>query len=256
MGIARLRKTPFYRKDPLGTATRPFAARRPLTAQHLAKVMRTLLYHGPPTVIDPVEFAPGAWLLETRALPLESILLASVANVAQLAPWRRMQTPGGRMMSVSMTNCGTWGWVSDHRGYRYLNRDPITGLPWPAIPESLRSLANEVAADCGFRDFEPDACLINSYVPGARMTLHQDRNEQEFDSPIVSVSLGLSATFLFGGLSRNDRPARLPLQSGDVLVWGGPARLRFHGVMPIAAGSHPATGSLRINLTLRRARRS
>jgi alkylated DNA repair protein (DNA oxidative demethylase) len=204
---------------------------------------------------DPVQFAPGAWLLEGRALPLETALLAEVANIAAAAPWRRMQTPGGNFMSVDMTNCGDWGWISDRRGYRYAERDPLTDRPWPRLPGPFQYLATDAAAKCGFPDFLADACLINSYRPGARMSLHQDRNEQDFNAPIVSISLGLPATFLFGGLRRSDRAARLALQSGDVLVWGGPARLRFHGVLPIAAGHHPATGPARINLTLRRARR-
>lgn len=203
---------------------------------------------------DSVEFAPGAWLLEARALLLETALLAEVANTAAAAPWRRMQTPGGGSMSVAMTNCGAWGWISDRRGYRYAKRDPLTDRAWPALPELFRHLATEVAAECGFPNFIPNACLVNSYAPGARMSLHQDRNEQDFNAPIVSVSLGLTATFMFGGQLRSDHAARLPLQSGDVLVWGGPARLRFHGILPVARGNHPATGPVRINLTLRRAR--
>jgi len=154
-------------------------------------------------------------------------------------------------MSVAMTNCGRLGWVSDRRGYRYATLDPDSDRPWPAMPEPLRRLGREAAASAGFPDFEPDACLINRYQPGARMSLHQDCNERDFTQPIVSISLGLPAVFLFGGPQRSDRPLRVPLEHGDVVVWGGPARLRYHGVAPLKDGLHPLTGPCRINLTLR-----
>jgi alkylated DNA repair protein (DNA oxidative demethylase) len=157
------------------------------------------------------------------------------------------------MLSAEMTNCGALGWISDAAGYRYTPIDPATGKRWPKLPSTFRKLANEVAVHGGYASFEPDACLINRYEPGARMSLHQDRNERDFTQPIVSVSLGLPAVFLFGGLARSDRTQQLLLQHGDVLVWGGPARLRFHGVRPIADGEHPTTGRCRINLTLRKA---
>ena len=156
-------------------------------------------------------------------------------------------------MSVAMTNCGSVGWVSDRKGYRYDRLDPLTARPWPTIPASFLNLARRAAAETGFGDFEPDACLINRYAPGARMTLHQDRDELDFRAPIVSVSLGLSAKFLFGGLKRSDRPRRIMLNHGDVVVFGGPSRLVYHGVDMLKDGEHPATGRCRINLTFRKA---
>lgn len=156
-------------------------------------------------------------------------------------------------MSVAMSNCGTAGWITDRNGYRYAGHDPLTGAPWPAMPEAFAALASDAAREAGFPGFAPDACLINRYEPGARMSLHQDRNEADFGHPIVSVSLGLPAVFLFGGATREERALRLPLAHGDVLVWGGPARLRFHGVMPVKAGHHALLGAARINLTFRKA---
>ncbi|MDZ7752440.1 MAG: DNA oxidative demethylase AlkB [Gammaproteobacteria bacterium] len=197
--------------------------------------------------------APGALRLQGFALGHETALRAAIDTVTAAAPWRHMETPGGRTMSVAMTNCGPLGWVSDRRGYRYDPRDPLTGEPWPAMPAAVRELAATAARDAGFAGFEPDACLINRYDPGARLSLHQDKNERDFRAPIVSVSLGLPAVFLFGGERRADRPRRLPLSHGDVLVWGGPARLRYHGVAALADGMHPFAGASRINLTLRRA---
>jgi alkylated DNA repair protein (DNA oxidative demethylase) len=164
-----------------------------------------------------------------------------------------MVTPGGFRMSVAMTNCGSYGWVTDRNGYRYDAVDPESGKEWPRMPESLLQLAVDAAARAGFKGFVPDACLINRYEPGARMSLHQDRNERDFDQPIVSVSLGLPAVFLFGGSKRADKPRRVELRHGDVMVWGGPSRLRYHGVMPLRDGLHPVVGRHRINLTLRRA---
>jgi DNA oxidative demethylase len=164
-----------------------------------------------------------------------------------------MHTPGGLRMSVAMTNCGALGWVTDSRGYRYQATDPQNQKPWPAIPPAILSLAANAAQQAGYSNFIPDACLVNRYEPGARMTLHQDKNEHDFAQPIVSVSLGLPATFLFGGDTRNQRPARFALEHGDVVVWGGPARLRFHGVLPVKEGEHPTLGRQRINLTLRKA---
>jgi alkylated DNA repair protein (DNA oxidative demethylase) len=164
-----------------------------------------------------------------------------------------MQTPGGFTMSVAMTNCGPFGWVSSERGYRYAEEDPVTGAPWPALPPVMLDLARDAAAAAGFERFEPDACLVNRYEPGARLTLHQDKNESDLRQPIVSVSLGVPALFLFGGLKRKDRPLRLELVHGDVVVWGGPSRLRYHGVAPLKSAQHPFAGQARINLTLRRA---
>jgi alkylated DNA repair protein (DNA oxidative demethylase) len=164
-----------------------------------------------------------------------------------------MMTRGGFTMSVAMTNCGKAGWITDRRGYRYDSVDPETDKPWPAMPEVFSSVAVRAAEAGGFSKFEPDACLINRYEPGARMSLHQDRNEQDFGQPIVSISLGLPAVFLFGGNERSDRPSKVYLESGDVVVWGGPARLAFHGIAPLADGEHPLTGRARFNLTFRRA---
>jgi DNA oxidative demethylase len=155
-------------------------------------------------------------------------------------------------MSVALTNCGSYGWVTDHTGYRYQANDPDSGKPWPRMPDVFRKLARDAAATAGFENFEPDACLVNVYEPGARVSLHQDKNERDFNAPIVSVSLGLPAVFVWGGLRRLERPVRVRLTHGDVMVWGGPARLCFHGILPIMEGDHPATGRLRINLTFRK----
>jgi alkylated DNA repair protein (DNA oxidative demethylase) len=164
-----------------------------------------------------------------------------------------MVTPGGFRMSVAMTNCGDAGWVSDRSGYRYDAIDPDSGKRWPAMPPVFADLAARAAGRAGFDGFATDACLINCYEPGARLSLHQDRNERDFDAPIVSVSLGLPAVFLFGGARRTDRPMRVPLEHGDVVVWGGPARLAFHGVAELHDGTHPLVGCRRINLTFRKA---
>jgi alkylated DNA repair protein (DNA oxidative demethylase) len=197
--------------------------------------------------------APGAFLLHGFAWDAGSALLAAIEQVLAIAPLRNMQTPGGRRMSVAMSNCGTLGWISDRRGYRYSPCDPLREAPWPAMPEAVMELAVCAATAAGFAAFAPDACLVNCYRPGTRLALHQDRDEADFDAPIVSVSLGLPATFLLGGDARGDKPLRIPLQHGDVVVWGGPARLRHHGVLPLKAGNHELLGERRINLTLRRA---
>lgn len=197
--------------------------------------------------------APGAVVLRAFAAADAHALLGALAKVTARAPFRHMETPGGLRMSVAMSNCGALGWVSDRRGYRYAACDPDRNAPWPPIPPCLLRLAGEAAAQAGFPGFVPDACLINRYAPGTRLSLHQDRNERDFDAPIVSVSLGIPAVFLFGGLQRADRSLRIPLFHGDVVVWGGPARLRFHGVLPLKEASHPMTGEYRINLTLRKA---
>ncbi len=179
-------------------------------------------------------------------------LIEAVTRIAQEAPFRHLVTPGGHTMSVAMTNCGRVGWVSDRRGYRYDPVDPDTGKPWPAIPPAFLDLAVRAAADAGFNNYDPDACLINRYVAGAKLSLHQDRDEKDPWAPIVSVSLGLPATFLWGGKRRADPVRRLRLESGDVVVWGGPARFIYHGVAPLKDGEHPLTGSVRINLTFRK----
>jgi alkylated DNA repair protein (DNA oxidative demethylase) len=197
--------------------------------------------------------AAGALLLRGYALPRETELLAAIDAVAAAAPFRHMMTPGGYTMSVAMTTCGTVGWVTDRKGYRYSPTDPVTGGSWPPMPEVFQSLATEAAAAAGYPGFAPDSCLINRYEPGTKLSLHQDQDEQDFSQPIVSVSLGLPATFLFGGPRRADPTARFPLQHGDIAVWGGPSRLYFHGVATLKDGHHPLLGRRRINLTFRRA---
>ncbi|GKT26419.1 DNA oxidative demethylase AlkB [Acidovorax sp. SUPP3334] len=196
---------------------------------------------------------PGAVLLRGFARPLAGDLPAEIAAIARQAPWRHMVTPGGRRMSVATTDCGALGWVSDARGYRYSASDPESGQPWPAMPAALKALAGEAAAEAGFAGFVPDACLINRYAPGTRLSLHQDRDEHDLNAPIVSVSLGLPATFQWGGLARSDRAMRVPLRHADVVVWGREDRLRFHGVLPVPQGEHAEWGAFRVNLTFRKA---
>jgi DNA oxidative demethylase len=196
--------------------------------------------------------AEGALLLRKFALPEATALMEAIREISAAAPFRNMVTPGGYRMSVAMTNCGV-GWVTDRSGYRYSPADPETQRPWPPIPALFSHLAARAAATAGFDAFIPDACLINRYEPGARLSLHQDKDERTLDAPIVSVSLGLPAVFLFGGPRRNDRPRRFRLESGDVVVWGGPARLAFHGIGPLAEGQYPLTGRSRVNLTFRKA---
>ncbi|MCA1415179.1 DNA oxidative demethylase AlkB [Bradyrhizobium sp. NBAIM20] len=198
--------------------------------------------------------ADGAVLLRGFVKPIESGLIDAVRAIVAQSPFRRMTTPGGHLMSVAMTNCGERGWITDHTGYRYDPIDPRTGAPWPAMPPLLADLARRAAEQGGFEGFAPDACLVNRYEPGTRLSLHQDKDELDYSAPIVSVSLGLPATFLFGGLARNDKPRRFRLVHGDVVVWGGASRLAYHGVAPLADGEHPLLGRKRINLTFRRTR--
>jgi alkylated DNA repair protein (DNA oxidative demethylase) len=200
-----------------------------------------------------VRLGDGTFLLRGCALPAEAEILRDLGDITARAPFRHMVTPGGFRMSVAMTNCGALGWVTDRSGYRYDRRDPESGQIWPRMPDSFLQLARDAAARAGFTGFVPDACLINRYQPGARLSLHQDRNEKDMDQPIVSVSLGIPARFLFGGLERSDRAMKLELLHGDVLVWGGPDRLRYHGVMPLKDAVHPLLGRCRINLTFRKA---
>ncbi|MDY7578978.1 DNA oxidative demethylase AlkB [Herbaspirillum sp. RTI4] len=204
-------------------------------------------------VDERISIGPGAYVLRGFALPYVTQLLPAIEAVEQQAPCRHMVTPGGFTMSVALTNCGRLGWTTDRRGYRYTETDPASGLPWPDMPPSFRSLAKEAATAAGFDHFEPDACLLNRYVPGAKMSLHQDKDEQDFSAPIVSVSLGMPAVFLFGGHARADKSQRIPLQHGDVVVWGGEDRLRFHGILPLKDQPHPLLGSQRINFTFRKA---
>jgi len=198
--------------------------------------------------------AEGAVLLRGFARSFEAELLPALRAIVRQAPFRHLITPGGHRMSVAMTNCGSVGWVSDDTGYRYDAIDPESRQSWPAMPTLLRRLAADAASDAGFNGFAPDACLINRYVPGAKLSLHQDKDEQDFAAPIVSVSLGLPAIFLFGGAKRAEKPNRYRLEHGDVVVWGGPSRLFFHGVAPLADGEHAVMGRQRINLTFRKVR--
>ena len=194
----------------------------------------------------------GAVVLRGFAAARAGELLRAVEQISTAAPFRHLTTPGGHVMSVAMTNCGDLGWVSDRRGYRYQHDDPLSGKAWPAMPALLREVAVAAAKDAHYPGFKPDACLVNRYEPGARLSLHQDRDECDLNAPIVSVSLGLPAVFLFGGLRRNDRPRRVRLEHGDVVVWGGPTRLTFHGVETLGDGNHPLSGRCRFNLTFRR----
>jgi alkylated DNA repair protein (DNA oxidative demethylase) len=198
-------------------------------------------------------FADDAWLLRGFALDRAPALQAAIDAIAVQAPFRHMETRRGLRMSVAMSNCGEVGWISDRRGYRYAPCDPLDGRPWPAMPPLFAQLAAEAARAAGFEGFAPDACLINCYQPGTRLSLHQDRDERDLDAPIVSVSLGLPATFVFGGPARGDRVQRVPLRHGDVVAWGGASRLFHHGVLPLADGVHPALGARRVNLTFRKA---
>jgi len=211
------------------------------------------LFADEPGVQADEALTPGAVLLRGWARTQGAELLEAVSEVIRQSPLRFMSTPGGYRMSVAMTNCGAAGWITDRSGYRYGALDPLSGRSWPAMPPLFSTLAAAAAARAGFDSFVPDACLINQYEPGSRMSLHQDKDERDYAAPIVSVSLGLPATFLFGGERRSDRAARVALVHGDVVVWGGPARLRYHGVAPLKEGEHPLLGRRRINLTFRRA---
>lgn len=194
-----------------------------------------------------------SYVLRGFALPWIDRLLPELRSVLAQSPFRRMVTPGGFTMSAALSSCGALGWTTDSAGYRYSAVDPRSQQPWPALPEALRQLAVQAASAAGFADFVPDACLINRYVPGAKMSLHQDKNERDYSAPVVSVSLGLPAIFLFGGHERSDKTQKISLFHGDVVVWGGVDRLCYHGVMPVKEGVHPIMGPQRINLTLRTA---
>ncbi|MGV7214611.1 DNA oxidative demethylase AlkB [Bradyrhizobium sp. UFLA05-112] len=200
------------------------------------------------------DIADGAVLLRGFAKPIEHALITAVRAITAQSSFRQMTTPGGYQMSVAMTNCGERGWITDHTGYRYDPIDPLSEKPWPAMPPIFRDLAKRAAEERGFPDFAPDACLVNLYEPGTRLSLHQDKDELDLSAPIVSVSLGLPAIFLFGGMARSDKPRRFRLVHGDVVVWGGPSRLAYHGVAPLADGEHALLGRQRINLTFRKTR--
>lgn len=211
------------------------------------------LFTDEPVANERVSLAEGAVLLRGFALAETTALVEAVRQISEAAPFRNLITPGGHRMSVAMTNCGEAGWVSDRTGYRYDRHDPETGKPWPPLPKVFLGLASRAAAEAGFTDFRPDVCLVNRYEPGTRLSLHQDRDENNYKQPIVSVSLGLPAVFLFGGAERSERPRRIRVENGDVVVWGGPARLNFHGVAPLKDGLDSVLGKYRINLTFRKA---
>ena len=206
-----------------------------------------------PREAETVALGPDAAVLRRFACDVAADVLEDLNAVAARAPFRNMTTPGGYTMSVAMTNCGAAGWVTDLHGYRYTGHDPVSGDPWPPMPAAFFGLAVRAAAAAGFGDFRPDACLINRYAPRTKLSLHQDRNEADYAAPIVSVSLGLTARFLFGGLKRNDRVKRVELRHGDIVVWGRMARLAYHGVDTLKDGDHPATDRCRFNLTFRKA---
>ncbi|WP_293762325.1 DNA oxidative demethylase AlkB [uncultured Aquitalea sp.] len=201
----------------------------------------------------PLRLGEGVMLLPGYARQLADDLLGDIDLLTVTAPFRHMLTPGGQAMSVAMSNCGELGWISDRRGYRYSPIDPHSGLPWPAMPAHWRDLAATAAQLAGFAGFNSNACLINRYAPACRMGLHQDRDERDFNHPIVTVSLGLPARFLLGGMTRSGPTSKIPLLHGDVIVWGGVDRLRFHGIAPLAEGLHPRAGAYRLSLTFRRA---
>lgn len=207
-----------------------------------------------PTTSGQIEqIGQQSFVLRGLALPWLDRLLPALESVLQAAPFRQMVTPGGFTMSVALSSCGALGWTTDRSGYRYTAHDPQTGHPWPDMPAVFRELAQAAARQAQFEHFEPDSCLINRYVPGARMSLHQDKNERSLAAPIVSISLGLPAVFQFGGFERSDKSLRIPLLHGDIVVWGGVDRLRYHGVLALKEGQHPHLGTQRINLTFRTA---
>ncbi len=200
------------------------------------------------------QIGPQSFVLRGFALPVVERLLPAIEAILIQAPFRNMVTPGGYTMSVALSSCGQFGWITDRKGYQYTRVDPLTGQPWPEMPQVFLELARSAALAAGFRDFVPDACLINRYVPGAKMSLHQDKDERDYEWPVVSVSLGIAAMFLFGGHTRSDATQRIPLFHGDVVVWGGEDRLRYHGILPIKQAEHPKLGEQRINFTFRKAR--
>ncbi|RMR35469.1 Alpha-ketoglutarate-dependent dioxygenase AlkB [Pseudomonas syringae pv. coriandricola] len=201
------------------------------------------------------QIGPGSWLFSGFALPAMPTLLLALEQTLGPSPFRHMLTPGGLSMSAALSSCGPLGWITDRHGYRYSDVDPQTGQPWPAMPDAFMQLAQSAALAAGYRGFVPDACLINRYIPGAKMSLHQDKNEHDHRWPVVSVSLGIPAIFQFGGMQRSDKTRRISLFHGDVVVWGGEDRLRFHGILPIKQAEHPLLGEQRINLTFRKAGR-
>ena len=222
-----------------------------ITQTFEARKLTADLFDDQPPASSQTAIAPGAVLLHGFVGDQAAALLETFEELTALAPLRHLVTPGGHVMSVAMSNCGPLGWVSDRSGYRYDSCDPLSNKPWPAMPAAWLELASRAAMQAGYANFKPGACLINEYKPGSKLSLHQDKDEKNLRQPIVSVSLGLPAIFQFGGQQREDRPARWRLVHGDVVVWGGPSRLAFHGVLPLADGAHVLTGQRRINLTFR-----
>ncbi|MBL8234039.1 MAG: DNA oxidative demethylase AlkB [Bryobacterales bacterium] len=212
----------------------------------------SMLFDDQPSAPSAELLEEGAWIQRGFAIADAPALIRDIEGISKAAPFRHLITPGGHVMSVAMTNCGETGWVSDRSGYRYDSIDPDSGTAWPQFPTLFLELAARAASASGFPVYRPDACLINRYAPGAKLSLHQDRDEHDAWSPIVSVSLGLPATFLWGGKRRADPVRRIRLEHGDVVVWGGPARFVYHGVSPLKDGEHPLTGALRLNLTFRK----
>jgi alkylated DNA repair protein (DNA oxidative demethylase) len=210
------------------------------------------LFENDPALKSREPLEEGAVILHSFASDVAAALMEDVTRIAETAPFRHLITPGGYTMSVAMTNCGRVGWVSDRTGYRYDPIDPDSGQNWPEMPASFVDLARRAAAEGGFNNYDPDACLINRYASGSKLGLHQDKDEKDPWAPIVSVSLGLPAVFQWGGKKRADPVRRMRLESGDVVVWGGPARFVYHGVSPLKPGIHPLTGDVRINLTFRK----
>jgi DNA oxidative demethylase len=212
------------------------------------------LFDNLPLPIDALRtaLAPGAVLLRGLGRADDVQILQALESVIAQAPLRHLQTPGGYTMSIQTTRCGSMGWVSEPGGYRYAASNPRTQQPWPAMPLCLMDFAVRAATEAGYPDFVPDSCMINQYLPGTKLGLHQDRDERDLRAPVVSLSLGLPATFLFGGLERTGKTQRYRLAHGDVVVWGGPARLAFHGVLPVAEGDHALLGRRRVNVTFRK----
>lgn len=179
-------------------------------------------------------------------------LMVQVERITKVSPFRKMMTPNGHYTGVALTNCGDFGWTSDRNEYRYSSSDPLNNQPWLAIPESFKALAKNAAHVAGFKDFEPDACLINQYLIGTKLGSHQDKNEKDFSQPIVSVSIGLSAVFQIFGNQRAGQAINYRLYDGDVVVWGNSARLCYHGVRTLSAAELDPTCQQRINITFRK----
>lgn len=198
-----------------------------------------------------IDIVPGMVLL--RGFANSPILIESLSQVLAHSPLRQMETSRGFKMSVHTSNCGEAGWISDRRGYRYVKQDPLNGKPWPDLPIAFKSVAQDAAIEAGFSAYEPDVCLINRYRPGNQMGAHQDKDEQDFTQPIVSVSLGIDARFFVIGPEKRGSSTAVDLTDGDVLVFGGPARKFFHGVRKLRESIHPALGAVRWNLTFRKA---